>query len=141
MTDQHLLPPSALPSQWRIGMSEHLLRPQPSCAPRGQLSSFAGLAARLIAGAVNQRRRRRAIACLEALDDRLLEDIGLARNDIELVVRAFARSNAGQSAVLSSAQTGHATRQHSNVEEESPEALVRGLAWMRQRRVAWNRRG
>ena len=120
-------------------MSEHLLRPQPSCTPLGSISSFFGVAARSIAGAVNQRRRRRAIACLEALDDRLLEDIGLARNDIELVVRAFASSNAGQSAVSSVAQTGHATRQHCEVQEGSPDTPVSSPGWMRLHRVAWNR--
>lgn len=41
-----------------------------------------------ISKAMNWLERKRAIADLEALDDHLLEDIGIARNDIPRVVRS-----------------------------------------------------
>ena len=45
-----------------------------------------GLFRRLVDAFVENRRRRNMIAVLETLDDRVLEDIGLSRNDIPSMV-------------------------------------------------------
>jgi len=45
-----------------------------------------GLVRRLFDAFVENRRRRNMIAVLETLDDRVLEDIGLSRNDIPSIV-------------------------------------------------------
>jgi len=45
-----------------------------------------GLFRRLVDAFVENRRRRKMIAVLETLDDRVLEDIGLTRNDIPSIV-------------------------------------------------------
>ncbi|MBK8440367.1 MAG: DUF1127 domain-containing protein [Rhodobacter sp.] len=44
---------------------------------------------RLFGGIVRHWQRRRMIRALQAMDDRLLRDIGLARGDIEAVVDSF----------------------------------------------------
>ena len=54
---------------------------------RRGLSGIAGLARRHLLEPLERRgERRRAVAYLAALDDRLLADIGLRRGDIELAV-------------------------------------------------------
>lgn len=46
-------------------------------------------AARVVANGLKRRERQRAIAALQALDDRVLEDIGIARYDIPDIVAEF----------------------------------------------------
>lgn len=51
----------------------------------------------LLLRALQRWERRRAAAALHSLDDRLLEDIGITRNDIPLIVeRLFRPSGQGQ---------------------------------------------
>ncbi|MBZ9811058.1 MULTISPECIES: DUF1127 domain-containing protein [unclassified Mesorhizobium] len=47
--------------------------------------------ARLILRAVQRWQRNRAMAALEGLDDRTLEDIGIARNEIPQLAESFFR--------------------------------------------------
>ena len=48
-----------------------------------------GLVRRMFQSAIRKWRRRKMIAMLETLDDRVLEDIGIHRGDIPRVVDAF----------------------------------------------------
>jgi uncharacterized protein YjiS (DUF1127 family) len=53
---------------------------------RRGVAGLAGLARRLVAPIAKRSQRRRALAALAAMDDRLLADVGLRRSDIELAV-------------------------------------------------------
>lgn len=48
-----------------------------------------GLFRRMLDAGIRSRQRRRMIAALEALDDRILRDIGINRGDIPRVVYGF----------------------------------------------------
>ncbi|WP_415234271.1 DUF1127 domain-containing protein [Pseudorhodobacter sp.] len=48
-----------------------------------------GLFTRLLGSVVTKWRRHRMIAAFEAMDDRLLDDIGITRGDIRDVVNSF----------------------------------------------------
>lgn len=55
-------------------------------APTGR-PWIASIAAAIWSGMHRRHQSKRAIAALSALDDRMLEDIGIYRGDIELAVR------------------------------------------------------
>lgn len=62
-------------------------RPMPEKRASGPLSRF-------LSGALDGWKRRKMVASLSALDDRILADIGLQRDDIARVVEDFAADEA-----------------------------------------------
>jgi uncharacterized protein YjiS (DUF1127 family) len=64
-------------------------RPAATSAPHAAAPRWRNPARRIIAPLLHRRRRRAAIADLDRLCDRLLDDIGLSRNDIPVAVDAL----------------------------------------------------
>lgn len=71
-------------------------------ARRNAVSSGTGLLRRAMIAANRHRRRRRMMATLEALDDRILRDIGIYRSEIPRVVVEFSDRELGMTPVADS---------------------------------------
>lgn len=94
-------------------MSTYINRQMLNPAPGGLTDKADGLFQRSLAGIARNWRRRKMTAALAAMDDRLLRDIGIYREDIRRVVDGFDDRELRMIPVAPSASgMGHDARQY-----------------------------